>query len=293
MRTKKILSLILFVVFIFSFSVTAFAENKNTILNNAFYIDMPDDFEDYSYYYTDTFNFSSEDATKEIYISLEENTYIGNMEADFKTSKALFGKALYEATYYSFEETKLTKEKVSLVNRCKVAEFCGTQVYEEEGYDTYAQYVKGYVFATKEHIYYIVGLNYENDNFRWFDNIVSTFRMNGTLLAGDNQKNDVNFAGAIDYKEQLENYSSEYDSFESEDFGLIFTVVAVIFVIPLFIVLAIGAVFVIKYIRNKKILTQYEKTFGIINTTNNIYDIDYNLIQTNPEQNNQTNNYNL
>ena len=50
MKAKKLLSLLIVLVLVSGLSITAFAEEKNEILNNAFYIEIPEEFENYSFY---------------------------------------------------------------------------------------------------------------------------------------------------------------------------------------------------------------------------------------------------
>lgn len=260
MKAKKILSLVIAVALVFSFSVTAFAEEDNVILNNAFYIEMPDDFENYSIYVEDYYNYMSEENYDEIYISVQENTTIDNMQEDLAVAELIFNDLLQNA-YYFIDDLTFTNKTVDQVNKCSVALFEAT--LENTEYYDLTEYFKGYVFANQSYVYCVIGISFEN-NMNWFDKVVKTFRMNGTLLVGDNQKNDIDFTGAIDYKEQLANYTAEYDAFEDEDFLVIFIVMAAIFVIPLLIVIIIAVLFIIKYTKNKKVLTQYEKTFGLL-----------------------------
>lgn len=264
MKAKKLLSLLIVLVLVSGLSITAFAEEKNEILNNAFYIEIPEEFENYSFYsdYYQYISYDNDMNTNEIIISLKENSgLIDNMNEDFEIAKFAFVSFFEQTTLFREDDIVFSKQQISKVNKCSVAEFeaffDSEDVYESD------LYIKGYLFANEQYIYCIIGTSPEK-SMNWFDKIVKTFRMNGTLLAGDNQKNDINFFGAIDYKEQLESYVAEYDAFETEDFFIVFAGVTIFCIAPLLVVIIVAIVFIMKYKTNKKILTQYEKTFGLL-----------------------------
>jgi len=292
MKIKRILSLVIAVILVLSlFSLTAFAEEDNVILNNAFYIEIPEDFENNSFY-SDYYEFLAYDNDfdfKQINIALKENSgLITNMEEDYEAAKFAFNSFLENVTYFYLEDIVITKQEITEVNKCSVmlfeAFYNNLDEYESD------EYIKAYLFANEQYIYFVSGIGSEK-NPSWFDKTVKTFRMNGTLLAGDNQKNDIDFSGAIDYKKQLEDFEAEFDAFEDEDFLILFVFMAGIFVIPLLIVLVIAILFIIKYTNNKKILTQYEKTFGLL-PGEMIMNNGYNNYSGNQYQNMQNQNMN-
>ncbi len=274
---KLLFSFLLIFVLIFSFYCFANAENEisaysNEVLNNAFYIKIKDkDFKNSSWV-GGYFSFKNFKDNKNINISLKENKgSITNMENDKETAKKFFEEFLLETSYIFSEDLKYKKEKVKKINGCYAAEFI--TFYENDSDDGYDRdlYVKGYVFANYEYIYCIIGSS-ETKNLNWMNSVVKTFKMNGMPLDTDKSHDNLIFVSAEDYKVQLERFSNvKLDSSEVgniNDSALVGAVL--IFIIPIVVCVAVAIVFIIKYFKKKKILLQYEKSFGLLSADLNI-----------------------
>ncbi|MBR2877288.1 MAG: hypothetical protein IKC01_09125 [Clostridia bacterium] len=270
MKIKRVLSFLLATSFIFTFSVTAFAENSNEILNNAFYIDLPDDFENNSFYNSEYYDYRNYNNENQIFISVKENTTIDNMNEDFNVAKLIFTSFLYESSFLRENELVFSKSEVAKINRCNVAVF--EAYYESVDIYEGTTYFRAFLFANKSFTYCIIATS-RDKSFLWLESTIKSFRMNGILLEGDNQKNNIDFNGAEDYKQQLENYGDVYSNYEETASGVVF-MISVIAIIPFFAILILSIFFIFKYYKNKKILTQYEKTFGIL--PNDMMNFTYN-----------------
>lgn len=273
---KRILSVIIAVcIFVLPLTVVSFAgeEEANNILNSAFYVELSDDFE-LTYIYTDeyeaeygvgyTYEIASTDENvyNYSYISVLENKMgVDNVEEDVAELDKFFSSIVSTYVYVESPDDIFSKA-VSEVNGYKCIEYTGAEVYDKGTMYETSYYYKAYAFATEENIYCFVSET-DNANSKFAESLMKTFTLNGTLLAGDSHKNKVDFSTAEDYKEQAANFEYNYQAFDAETNSAA-RMGMVILMIP-FIALLIATIVVIaKYSKNKKILEQYEKTFGVM-----------------------------
>ena len=280
---KKILSLIIAVcIFVLPLTVISFAgeEEDNTVLNSAFYVELPEDFElsyiledeynekygtGFTYIISDIDDFESFECA---YISILENKIgIDNLEEDTEDANKFFYSVLYNNAYIENEHAKeIMTHKVSELNGYKCIEYSGTDIYSEDSMYEETYYYKGYVFATEETVYSIL-LENDSDDLSFGKNILKSFTINGTLLNGDSHKNKVDFTNAQDYKVQAEEFDltsgSDFEVFDEET-NRVARIGMFMFMIPFIILVVVTIIMIVKYSKNKKILEQYEKSFGVM-----------------------------
>ncbi len=280
---NKILSLIIAVcIFVLPLTVISFAgeEEDNTVLNSAFYIELPEDFElsyisedEYNEEYGTGFTYTISDdddfeSFEYVYISILENKIgIDNLEEDTEDANKFFYSVLYNNAYIENEHAKeIMTHKVSELNGYKCIEYSGTDIYSEDSMYEETYYYKGYVFATEETVYSIL-LENDSDDLSFGKNVLKSFTINGTLLNGDSHKNKVDFTNAQDYKVQAEEFDltlgSDFEVFDEET-NIAARIGMFMFMIPFIILVVVTIIMIVKYSKNKKILQQYEKSFGVM-----------------------------
>lgn len=278
---NKILSLIIAVcIFVLPLTVISFADEQkeNTIINSAFYVELPEDFElsyisedEYNEEYGTGFTYTIYDednyeSFKSIYISVLENkSRIDNIEEDIEEANKFFYSILLNYAYISNGD-QLFSPEISEMNGYKCIKYRGVDVVDAGSMNEESYYYTGYVFATNETVYSIL-LENDKDDLSFGKELVDSFTMNGTLLNGDSHKNLVDFTGAEDYKEQ----AASYNTFDSGDFNFLdeetnkFARIGIImFMIPFFILFVVTVIVIVKYSKNKKVLEEYESKYGIM-----------------------------
>ena len=278
---KKILSLIIAVcIFVLPLTVISFAgeEEENTILNSAFYVELPDDFElsyisedEYNEEYGSGFTYTicdedNYDSFETIYISVLENkNRIDNIEEDSEEVNKFFYSILLNYAYISNGDQLFTPE-FSELNGYKCIKYAGVDVVDAGSMNEESYYYNGYVFATNEVVYSIL-FESDSEDLSFGKNILKSFAMNGTLLDGDSHKNKVDFANAQDYKVQAGEFEESYDSsFEAfdEETNSAARIGMFMMMIPFIILVVVTIIMIVKCSKNKKILEQYEKSFGVM-----------------------------
>ena len=273
---KRILSVIIAVcIFVLPLTVVSFAgeDDANNILNNAFYVELPEDFE-LTFIYEDEYDeeygvgYTYEIASTDVdvydysYISVLENKMgVDNVEEDVAELDKFFSSIISAYVYVESPDDIFTKA-VSEVNGYKCIEYTGAEVYDKGTMYETSYYYKAYAFATAENIYCVV-VETDNASSKIAESLMKSFTLNGTLLAGDSHKNKVDFSTAEDYKEQAANFEYNYQSFDAETNSAA-RMGMVILLIPFIALLVATIVVIAKYSKNKKILEQYEKTFGVM-----------------------------
>ncbi len=278
---NKILSLIIAVcIFVLPLTVISFAgeEEDNTVLNSAFYVELPEDFElsyisedEYNEEYGTGFTYTiydedNFDSFESIYISVLENkNKIDNIEEDSEEVNKFFYSVLLNYAYISNGDQLFTPE-VSELNGYKCVKYAGVDVVDAGSMNEESYYYTGYVFATEETVYSIL-LESDSDDLNFGKNILKSFTINGTLLNGDSHKNKVDFTNAQDYKVQAEEFDlslgSDFEVFDEETNSAA-RIGMFMFMIPFIILVVVTIIMIVKYSKNKKILQQYEKSFGVM-----------------------------
>lgn len=278
---KKILSLIIAVcIFVLPLTVISFAgeEEDNTIFNSAFYAELPNDFElsyisedEYNKEYGTGFTYTiydedNFDSMETIYISVLENkNRIDNIEEDSEEVDKFFYSILLNYAYISNGDQLFTPE-FSELNGYKCIKYSGVDVVDAGSMNEVSYYYTGYVFATNEVVYSIL-FESDSEDLSFSKNILKSFTMNGTLLDGDSHKNKVDFTGAQDYKVQAgefeESYGSSFEAFDEETNSAA-RIGMFMMMIPFIILVVVTIIMIVKYSKNKKILEQYEKSFGVM-----------------------------
>lgn len=277
---KKILSLIIAVcIFVLPLTVISFAgEEENTILNSAFYVELPDDFElsyisedEYNEEYGSGFTYTicdedNYDSFETVYISVLENkNRIDNIEEDSEEVNKFFYSILLNYAYISNGDQLFTPE-FSELNGYKCIKYAGVDVVDAGSMNEESYYYNGYVFATNEVVYSIL-FESDSEDLSFGKNILKSFTINGTLLNGDSHKNKVDFTNAQDYKVQAEEFDltsgSDFEVFDEET-NRAARIGMFMFLIPFIILVVVTIIMIVKYSKNKKILEQYEKSFGVM-----------------------------
>lgn len=263
---KKILTIIIAVcIFVLPLTVNSFAAN-NSVKNDAFYVELDSEFETYAYIDTETtFEFEKIGEVEEdyeefvydyVYVSVIENTTgIDNVEED-KAELDTFFQSIIDGYIWLMDDNTEFKSEVSEINGYKCIKYFAV---DDETY-----YYTGYLLATEENVYCLLT---ETDikNSSFIKTATESFTINGTLLAGDSHKNTVDFTDAENYKTQAQALVNEGNGglgVMDPDMNAAAKIGFVFLSIPFFVVLILAIVFIVKYSKNKKILEQYEKTFG-------------------------------
>ncbi|MBQ6935465.1 MAG: hypothetical protein IJN49_02850 [Clostridia bacterium] len=265
---KKLLSLIIAVcIFVLPLTVISFAGETEAILNDVFYIDVAEEYnivcyseeEEVTYQLeknTDNIDFESEIIPYEyVYISVFENKdAISDVEKYQDELTGIFHYIVDEYLYL-FDEVNF-KSEITEINGYKCLKFTGVDD------DTY--YYNAYLLASEEKVYCLL-TETDNKNSTFIKKAIDSFTINGTLLNGDSHKNTVDFTDAQNYKEQAESYSfgSGFQAFDEETNNAA-RIGMFMFMIPFIILVVVTVIMIVKYAKNKKILQQYEKTFGIM-----------------------------
>ena len=267
---KKILSLIIAVcIFVLPLTVISFAgDEDNSVLNSAFFIDTKEKSDVYCYITEGDVTFEiekniddfegdfSELPYQYIYVSVFENTQgITDVEKSKTELNSIFDYVV-EGYLYLYEEVEF-KSEVSELNGYKCLKYYAV---EDDMF-----FYTIYILATKENVYCLC-TETDNKNADFIKNAVASFTVNGTLLDGDSHKNTVDFTNAQDYKaqaEELNSGSSDFAAFDEET-NSIARIGMIVMLLPFIILVAVTIVMIVKYSKNKKILEQYEKTYGVM-----------------------------
>lgn len=267
---KKILSLIIAVcIFVLPLTVISFAgDEDNSVLNSAFYIDTQEKSDIICYVEEEEVTFEIGKNTDDfdgdfdeipyqyVYVSVFENTQgIDDIEK-FKIEKnAIFDYFVGEYLYL-YEDTEFESE-VSEINGYKCLKY--SAVEDDMFFYTI------YILATKENIYCFC-TETDNEKAGFIKNALASFTINGTLLDGDSHKNEVDFTNAPDYKAQAEEYGfgmTDFAAFDEETNSAA-RIGMLIMMLPFIILLVVTIIMIVKYSKNKKLLEQYEKTYGVM-----------------------------
>jgi hypothetical protein len=258
---KRIFAVIIAVcIFVLPLTVISFA-GDNELKNDAFYIEPSGEYDIWAFV-DDEITFELERTVDEfdeeapyeyVYISLMENTGVDNVEED-KAELDKFFNYIVDEYLFLFDEN-IFKSEVSEINGYKCIKYFGVDD------DTY--YYTGYVLATEENLYCLLT---ETDvkGSAFIESSVNSFTINGTLLAGDSHKNTVDFTDAENYKDQAAEIAGDFGlgGVMDEDVNSYARIGIIVLLIPFVVVLILAIVFIVKYSKNRKILEQYEKTFG-------------------------------
>lgn len=270
---NKILSLIIAVcVFVLPLTVISFAAAEETaILNNVFFVDTKEDtniscyvseegvseityelMPEYDEYEEDIFDMTYQ----YIYISIFENTTGIDDVAKAQVELDDIFKYVDENYLFLFGAIEFDSE-VSEINGYKCIKY--SAVEDDMFYYTL------YVCATEENVYCFT-TETDDNNSAFIKNAVATFTVNGTLLEGDSHKNEIDFTDAPDYRTQAEEYVLNFSDFDvfDEETNSIARVGIFIMMLPFIILVIVTIVVIYKHSKNKKILEQYEKTFGVM-----------------------------
>ncbi|MBR3808780.1 MAG: hypothetical protein IKK46_00580 [Clostridia bacterium] len=267
---KKILSLIIAVcIFVLPLTVISFAgDEDNSVLNSAFYIDTKEKSDIICYVEEEEVTFEIGKNTDDfdgdfdeipyqyVYVSVFENTQgIDDIEKLKIEKNAIFDYFVGEYLYL-YEDTEFESE-VSEINGYKCLKY--SAVEDDMFFYTI------YILATKENIYCFC-TETDNENAGFIKNALASFTINGTLLDGDSHKNEVDFTNAPDYKAQAEEYGfgmTDFAAFDEETNSAA-RIGMLIMMLPFIILLVVTIIMIVKYSKNKKILEQYEKTYGVM-----------------------------
>jgi hypothetical protein len=267
---KKILSLIIAVcIFVLPLTVISFAgDEDNSVLNSAFYIDTQEKSDIICYVEEEEVTFEIGKNTDDfdgdfdeipyqyVYVSVFENTQgIDDIEK-LKIEKNAIFDYFVEEYLYLYEDTEFESE-VSEINGYKCLKY--SAVEDDMFFYTI------YILATKENIYCFC-TETDNENAGFIKNALASFTINGTLLDGDSHKNEVDFTNAPDYKAQAEEYGfgmTDFAAFDEETNSAA-RIGMLIMMLPFIILLVVTIIMIVKYSKNKKILEQYEKTYGVM-----------------------------
>ena len=267
---KKFLSLIIAVcIFVLPLTVISFAgDEDNSVLNSAFYIDTQEKSDIICYVEEEEVTFEIGKNTDDfdgdfdeipyqyVYVSVFENTQgIDDIEKLKIEKNAIFDYFVGEYLYL-YEDTEFESE-VSEINGYKCLKY--SAVEDDMFFYTI------YILATKENIYCFC-TETDNENAGFIKNALASFTINGTLLDGDSHKNEVDFTNAPDYKVQAEEYGfgmTDFMAFDEETNSAA-RIGMLIMMLPFIILLVVTIIMIVKYSKNKKILEQYEKTYGVM-----------------------------
>ena len=121
--------------------------------------------------------------------------------------------------------------------------------------------------------------------------MIKSFEMNGTPLEGDKPENKVDFSKAVSYDEMISDLALNYNVLD-EQTNKFLKILCIALIIPV----AINILLIVLTIRKKnlykKMLEQYEKTFGVMSSGLNMYSPDYNRMN-NPYDSHKTSDFNV
>ena len=278
---KRIIALFLTVVILLlPLSVVSFAGDIEEIFNSSFYFEIPDGYK-FSWVYEETeiFDFNKEDGTLEyIYFQAQENNgQIENMEKDLNKAVDIFASFAQNSCYTD----------ISTFSR-KVVWKNGSFCVEIEGAEGY--YYRGYLFANEEYIFcFLQEVN--TRDYSALYSMIKSFEMNGTPLEGDKPENKVDFSKAVSYDEMISDLVLNYNVLD-EQTNVFLKILCIALIIPV----AINILLIVLTIRKKnlykKMLEQYEKTFGVMSSGLNMYSPDYNRMN-NPYASHKASDFNV
>lgn len=281
------------IVIISSFSVTAFAEeNQNVIDTDCFYAVIPDEY--YPAYDDSGVSLVfQDDDYNTIKICRDENTSKGLKNGISKASEDDLKKFFIDFLGLNgeYDEVEFLKSDKTEINglSCYITSgkyldwFLCTEKEDAYYYDFCVC-----VFATKEYVYTVYFDEYCDEysdiaDFEEIREVLKTVAINGTYFEGENLANPHIFSNKTFEEAVKENSNTD---FTDEDINALIVVLLIIFVIPVILLSIIAIVLIVKNRKRKKLIEKYEIKYGMLNAYN---PSNYNGYNYNAGANNQSN----
>ncbi len=271
MKNIKKISKTLAIAFILSslFCIGAFAHTENCVeieKNNKIYACLPEGYEYYGY--TDNLCYCDAEGNT-IAFGICENKFAPNGITELNESKI---QTIFDYIYLAEGDMEYVNSYDVTYSSIEKRTVNGMQAYEIKGHyeNTFVYPFCAYIFATKEDVIAVV---YEDINDRIADysdikHTLETLVINGTYLGNDKPTVTYNFEGLPSFEQAIEQAEESYDNGFYDDImgdGLMNAVAGFIVlftVVPTLVIVIIAIVSIVKYIKNKEKLSQYERVYG-------------------------------
>ena len=277
MKSIKKLSFLLaiYLIFVASFSIAAFSADSTKEIeeNDKIYAKIP--FEYDINVLGDDLAYNQENGNY-IEFCVDENKFAPDgitVLKDWQAEKVFEHYYLNEGELESINNYAIEFEKVekTTANGYNCYYLAGEYAFNEDAIDSaFAYYFHAAVFATKEEIFIVVFESYEKIS-KFYDTdlpvVLSGIVFNGTHFENDKPENndDHDFSASPAYSDVVTSLQGALfgDMFEDGSMVAVVSAVIILFTVaPTLILVIIAVTLVIKYIKNKKKLAQYEATYG-------------------------------
>lgn len=277
MKNIKKLSLLLAIALIFvaSFSITAFAGDsiKEIEENDKIYANIPSEYE--LSVLGDDLAYNHENGNY-IEFCVDENKFAPKGITDLnegQVEKVFEHYYLNEGDLERINDHVVKYDKVEkiIANGYNCYYLTGKYAFSEKEIESYfAYYFHAIVFATKEEIFIVAFESYEaisKLSATDLPTVLSGIVLNGTHFKGDKPENnaDHDFSASPVYSEVVTAAQGALfgDMFKDESMVAVVSAVILLFtVVPTVVVVIIAVTLIVKYSKNKKKLAKYEATYG-------------------------------